>query len=63
MKENSLLGILIWVVGMLVSLTVGSGMINKTLLIPMIPSIITIISGWIVTIGTIIGVILIIFNK
>ncbi|MBS3088104.1 hypothetical protein J4226_05925 [Candidatus Pacearchaeota archaeon] len=63
MQENNLTGILIWIVGVIISLTVGSAMINKTLLIPMIPAIVTIVSGWVVIIGSIISVILMIFNK
>jgi len=63
MKDNNLVGILIWIVGIIVSLAVGSGMINKVLSIPTIPSIITIIAGWIVVIGAIVSVILAVFNK
>lgn len=63
MQDNNLVGILIWVVGIIVSLAVGSGMIDETLIIPMIPSIITIISGWVVVVGAIISVILAVFNK
>lgn len=63
MKDNSLVGILIWIVGIIVSLAVGSGMIDGTLSIPMIPSVITIISGWIVVVGAVISVVLSIFNN
>jgi len=63
MQENNLTGILIWIVGVIISLTVGSAMINQTLLVPMIPVIVTIVSGWIVIIGSITSVILMIFNK
>ncbi len=63
MQDNNLIGILMWVVGILVSLAVGSGMIDGTLVIPMIPSIITAIAGWVVVMGAIISVILAIFNK
>jgi len=63
MKDNNLIGILIWVVGIIVSLAVGSGMIDGTLNIPMIPEIITIVSGWVVVVGAVISVILAIFNK
>lgn len=61
--ENNLVGILTWIVGVLVSLAVGSGMIKETLLVPGIPAIITIIAGWVVVIGAIVSVILSIFNK
>lgn len=63
MKDNNLVGILMWVVGILVSLAVGSGMIDRTLTVPAIPEVITIIAGWIVVVGAIISVILAIFNN
>ena len=63
MRDNSLIGILMWVVGILVSLAVGSGMIDGTLSIPMIPSIITAIAGWVVVVGAVISVILAIFSN
>jgi hypothetical protein len=63
MQENSLVGILIWIVGIMVSLAVGSGMIDGTLSIPIIPEIITVIAGWVVVVGAIISVVLAIFNK
>lgn len=62
MRDN-LIGVITWIVGILVSLAVGSGMINGILSIPMIPSIITVIAGWIVVIGAILSLILAIFNK
>jgi len=63
MAEKSLMGIIAWIVGIFVSLAVGSGMIDKTLRVPGIPDVLTIIAGWIVVIGAIISVILAIFNK
>ena len=63
MKENNLVEILIWTVGIIVALAVGSGMIDKTLNIPLIPEIITIVSGWIVVVGAVLSVILVILNK
>lgn len=54
---------LAWMVGILVSLAVGSGMIDKILTIPFVPNIITAIAGWIVVIGAIISVIAAIFNR
>jgi len=63
MRENDLMGILVWIVGILVSLAVGSGMIDETLTIPAIPPIVTIVAGWIVVAGAIISVVLRIFNK
>ena len=67
MKENNLIGIITWIVGILVSLAVGSGMIDGTLSIPGISSvgsgIIVVIAGWIVVVGAVLSIILAIFNK
>lgn len=63
MEGNDLIGILMWIVGVIVSLAVGSGMIDGTLTIPAIPAVITVVSGWIVVVGAVISVVLAIFNK
>lgn len=63
MKDNSLMGIVTWIVGILVALAVGSGMINKVLTVPGIPAIVTIVAGWVVVVGAIISIILAVFNK
>lgn len=63
MHDKNLISILIWIVGIIVALAVGSGMIDGTLSIPTIPTIITIVSGWIVVCGAIVSVVLAIFNK
>jgi cytosine/uracil/thiamine/allantoin permease len=52
-----------WIVGILVSLAVGSGMIQGILDVPFIPGIITILAGWIVVIGAIISVIAALFGR
>ena len=57
MTENNLIGLVLWTVGIIVSLAVGSGMIDSTLNIPGIPTIITVV------VGAIVSVILAIFNK
>jgi uncharacterized membrane protein len=62
MEENSLMGIFAWSVGILVSLAVGAGMIDGTLVIPGLNQV-TVVAGWAVVIGAIISVILAIFNK
>ena len=67
--ERGLMSIIVWLVGIIVSLAVGFGMINQTLIIgvsiasPIIPIIITQIAGWIVVIGAIISLIMAIFQK
>jgi purine-cytosine permease-like protein len=63
MANNNLIGVITWIVGILVSLAVGSGMIDEVLTIPGIPAIITVIAGWVVVVGAIISVILAIFSK
>ena len=63
MKEGNLVGILMWIVGVISALAVGSGMIDSTLTIPAIPAIITIIAGWVVVVGAIISLILAVFSK
>ena len=52
-----------WVVGIIVSLAVGSGMITKVLYIPGIHSLVTVVTGWIVVIGAIISIIAAIFDR
>ncbi len=67
MDKKNLVGMLAWVVGIIVSLAVGSGMIDKTLTVPGVSAIgngiIIIVAGWIVVIGAIVSLILAIFNK
>lgn len=60
---KSILGVITWVVGVLVSLAVGAGMIDKTLSIPGIPEVITILAGWVVVVGAIISVVMAIFDR
>jgi sorbitol-specific phosphotransferase system component IIBC len=61
--RNDLMGVMTWVVGLLVSLAVGSGMINETLSIPAVPAIITVIAGWFVVVGALLDLILRVFRK
>lgn len=62
-QQASFLGIVAWLVGVLVSLSVGFGMIDGVLTVKWIPSVITVIAGWVVVIGTIISVIMALFGK
>jgi len=62
-KSKSLMDVVMWIVGILVSLAVGFGMTDKVLVVRWIPPIITVIAGWIVVIGTIIGIIMALTNK
>jgi len=60
--KSKLVGLVVWITGVLVSLAVGFGMISGTLTIPYIQVIVP-IAGWIVVVLTIIGVVLAIVNK
>ena len=55
--------LIIWLVGILVSLAVGFGMSGGTLIIPYIPDVITITAGWIVIILALLGVLLKLIDK
>jgi len=57
MAKTNLLDVIMWVVGVLVSLAVGFGMTSGTLTVPYVQAIVP-IAGWIVVIGTILGIIL-----
>ena len=63
MGDNNLIEITTWIVGIIVALAVGSGMIDKTLTVPGLPAIITIVAGWVVVVGAIISFVLAIFKK
>ena len=64
-KKNSskLLNFVAWLTGVLVSLAVGFGMIDKVLYVRWIPTVITVIAGWVVVITTLLGVILALVNQ
>ena len=61
--QNSIVSIFAWIVGILVSLAVGSGMIQNVLTVPGIPEIVTQIAGWVVVVGAILSVVLAVFKK
>ena len=54
---------IVWLTGVLVSLAVGFGMIDKSLTIPQIPEVVTLVAGWIVVILTIVSVIMAIVDR
>ena len=60
---NKLVSLAAWLTGILVSLAVGFGMIDKVLTVWWIPIIITTIAGWIVVVLTIVSVVLAIVNR
>ncbi len=59
-KINKVISFISWFVSILVSLSVGAGMATRTLNLEIlfIPTIITVITGWIVILGTILSIIL-----
>lgn len=57
-----LLGIVLWVTGILVALAVGFGMTSKVLVIPGLESA-TVAAGWIVVVLTVVGVVLAVIDK
>lgn len=59
---RSVILVIVWVSGILVSLAVGFGMISGVLAVPYIPQFILAIGGWIVIILTICGAFLAMFH-
>ena len=57
------MSVVTWIVGILVSLAVGSGMIKGILGIPGIPAVVVVIGGWIVVVGAVISLIMAIFGR
>lgn len=60
---KSLWSFIAWLTGVLVSLSVGFGMIGGVLTIPYIPNVVTVTAGWIVVILTVLGVLLALMDK
>jgi hypothetical protein len=59
-------GIIAWLVGVLVSLSIGAAMADGTalnLVSLYIPLIVTQVAGWIVIVGTVLSVIMALFGK
>lgn len=64
-KETKILNFVAWLTGIIVSLSVGFGMIGGTLSLPawLGGNIVALIAGWIVVITTLLSVILAILEK
>ena len=60
---EKLVNLVVWITGVLVSLAVGSGMIDSTLSIRFVPEIVVVIAGWVVVVLTIVGVVLAIVDR
>ena len=59
-KKLNLVELIMWMVGIVVTLAVGFGLIGGALAIPYswFPSMITVVAGWIVVVMTIIGAVM-----
>lgn len=63
-KQNSkVLNLVAWITGVVVSLAVGFGMIDKVLTIRWIPEIVTVIVGYVVVATTLIGAVMAILKQ
>ncbi|MFW6283073.1 MAG: hypothetical protein ACOC1P_03405 [Minisyncoccales bacterium] len=62
---SKLLNLVVWLTGVIVSLSVGFGMIGRTLSLPfwLGGDIVAMIAGWVVVITTLSGVVLAILNR
>jgi len=60
---SSLISLLVWLTGILVSLAVGFGMIDGVLSVMWIHPMVTIVAGWVVVILTIVSIILAIADR
>lgn len=60
LKLEKIISFLTWLVGILVSLTVGAGMATGVLNLKVlfIPTIITVLTGWIIIISTLLSIVL-----
>ncbi len=57
-KGSTILNIVMWLTGIIVSLAVGFGLVGGTLAVPLIGNLVNQIAGWIVVVTTLLGVIL-----
>jgi hypothetical protein len=62
-KVKGLLNFVAWLTGVLVSLAVGFAMTGSTLTVPWLPSIVTVVAGWIVVITTLVSVVLAVLKQ
>jgi fatty acid desaturase len=62
-KVKGLLNFVAMLTGALVSLAVGFAMTGGTLTVPWLPSIITVVAGWIVVLTTLLSIVLAILKQ
>jgi len=54
---------LAWLVGLIVTLSVGFALTGETLTVPFLPGIVTVVTGWILIIAAVLTVIMAVFMK
>ena len=62
-QVKNIVNIVAWITGILVALAVGFGMTGETLTIVYVPTIVTVVAGWIVVITTLVSAVLAILKK
>jgi len=60
---SALVNLAVWLTGVLVSLAVGFGMINRVLTVPYVSSTVTMVAGWVVVVLTLVSVVLAIIDR
>ncbi|MBT4135498.1 hypothetical protein HOD75_03560 [archaeon] len=60
---SNLVALSAWLTGILVSLAVGFGMVDKVLVVRWMPEVVTVVAGWVVVVLTVISVILAIADR
>ena len=60
---DKLLAFVVWLTGVIVSLAVAFAMTDGTLVVPYIPSAVSVFAGWIVVLTTILGIVLAIVKQ
>jgi len=60
---SALVNLAVWLTGILVSLAVGFGMINRVLTVPYVSSTVTMVAGWVVVVLTLVSVVLAIIDR
>jgi len=60
---SALVNLAVWLTGVLVSLAVGFGMIDRVLGVWWVPTSVTVVAGWVVVVLTLVSVILAIIDR
>jgi hypothetical protein len=62
-KVKGLVNLVAWLTGVLVSLAVGFAMTGGSLTVPWLPSVVTVVAGWIVVLTTLLSVVLAVLKQ